>query len=171
MGAGLFSAVVAYVLREYEQVRQRRRELRGLLRLIAGEIARNVRTLKGYEKNPQAIAQSLHTILKTRNWDENRVRLAQLMKSGVRFDKIFTYYHVTALMEDSQLWKLMSEDEEESKEYVKGFCAHIALNRRAARAAYRAIENELEEAGLNSDEIRKLEKGLPKPDTSGNNDE
>jgi hypothetical protein len=37
LGAGLLSAVITYVLREYEQVRQRRRELRGLLRLIAGK--------------------------------------------------------------------------------------------------------------------------------------
>jgi hypothetical protein len=164
LGAGLFSAVVAYALREYEQALQRRRELRGLLRLIAGEITRNVSTLKGYEKDPQAIAHSVKTILHTRNWDENRVRLAQLMKSGERFDKIFTYYHVTALMEDSQLWKLMSEDEEASKEYEKGFYAHIALNRQAAKAAYGAIEKELEQAGFNSEseEIRKLEKELPK---------
>jgi hypothetical protein len=171
LGAGLLSAVITYVLREYEQVRQRRRELRGLLRLIAGEIARNINTLKGYEKAPQAIARSLETILNTRDWDENRVRLAQLMKSGERFDKLFTYYHVTALMEDSQLWKLMSEEEEESKEYEKGFYAHIALNRRAARTAYGAIEKELEQAGFNSDEIRKLEKELPEPDASENNDE
>jgi hypothetical protein len=169
VGAGLLGAAAAYMLREYELVRQRRRELRGLLRLISGEIARNVRMINGYEENPQAVAQSLEPLLKTRDWNENRVRLAQLMKSGERFDKIFTYYHVTALMEDSQLWKLMSEGEEESKEHEKGFYAHIALNRRAARGAYGAIEKELEQAGFNSDEIRKRENEIPKPDTSENN--
>jgi len=121
LGAGLIGAVGTYFLREYEQTRARRRELRGLLRLVAGEIARNVSTLKWYEKNPQVvIAASPEKLLKTRNWDENRVRLAQLMKSGERFDKIFTYYDVVAKTEDAELWKRMSEDEQ-SKEYGKGF--------------------------------------------------
>jgi hypothetical protein len=57
LGAGLLSAVATYFLRVREQKQQERRELRGLLRLIAGEIARNIGTLKGYEKNPRAIAQ------------------------------------------------------------------------------------------------------------------
>ena len=173
VSAGLLSAAAAYLLRVREQKQQERRELRGLLRLIAGEIARNVSTLKGYEKNPRVlIAASLVTLLKSRNWDENQVRLAQLMESGERFGKIFTYYDVTARTEDAELWKRMSEDEQ-SKEYEKGekgLYGHVDLNRRAAKGAYGAIEKELEAAGFDSDEIRKLEKELPEPDASGNND-
>jgi hypothetical protein len=170
VSAGLLSAAAAYLLRVREQKQQERRELRGLLRLIAGEIARNVRTLKGYEKNPRVlIAASPETLLKSRNWDENRVRLAQLMESGERFGKIFTYYDVTARTEDAELWKRMGEDEQ-SKEYEKGLYGHVDLNRRAAKGAYGAIEKELEAAGFDSDEIRKLEKELPEPDASGNND-
>jgi hypothetical protein len=172
LGAGLLSAVIAYWLRVREQNQRDRRELRGLLRLIAGEIARNVSTLKWYEKKPRVIiAISPERVLKSRNWDENRVRLAQLMRSGERFDKIFSYYDAVVQAEDAALWKLMSEDDEESKEREKGLYDHVALNRRAAKSAYRAIEQELEHAGFDSSEIRKREKLLPEPDASENTDE
>jgi hypothetical protein len=143
-------ALAAYLLREYEQKRQRRRELRGLLRLVSGEITRNARTMDTFKTNPELIGWRPPGALKTRNWEENRVRLAQLMESDKRFETLYNYYHGTALQEEARKW------EGSEAERTEAFTPMIRRHELEAERAQKAIRDEMEHAGFDPEKHREL---------------
>lgn len=88
----VLGAVVIYLLSEWGDRRQRKRELKGLLRILDTEIAGNEHLLRIFDEHPVWVARAPDYSLQTRAWEDVRVRLAQLLKSGKQFDDIANYY-------------------------------------------------------------------------------
>jgi len=93
----LIGATVGYVTREIEEYRRRRRERRGLLRLLETETTYNANLLDDYETNPAQIADRYRRSLSTRAWDKASTRiastrLAQLLKDDTLLADLSEYY-------------------------------------------------------------------------------
>jgi hypothetical protein len=98
IGLGLLSALVAYMLRVWEDRRARKRKLRGMLRLLDSEVERNIRELKRYEAHPQTITDGTggHS-LGTKSWDAVRVAISEHLNSREFADLTSRYNHVEEL--------------------------------------------------------------------------
>lgn len=94
--AALIGALIGSVstqgIRELLDWRQRKRELRGLLRLIDGEIHSNGRQLEAYRDTPSWITDAPETTMRFEAWDASKVRLAQLLKDDTQFADINKCY-------------------------------------------------------------------------------
>jgi hypothetical protein len=101
-GAAIVVAAIAYFFREFEAWRSRKRELKGLLRLLAVEIEYNEHILEAFKNSrsdPGEHTQGLHT----RAWEENRSRIAQLLKRGEDFGYLADYFMNVASFEEYRL--------------------------------------------------------------------
>ena len=97
--AAIGAAAVAYSFREFEAWRSRKRELKGLLRLLAVEIEYNEDILEAFKNSwshPGEHPQGLHT----EAWQENRGRIAQLLKRGEDFGRLADYFMNVATFEE-----------------------------------------------------------------------
>jgi hypothetical protein len=92
LGLGVFIAVVAYLLSEWGERRQRKTELKGLLRILEIEIAGNKRQVHIFDEHPAWITQAPANSLQTKAWEDTRARLAHLLKNEKQFDDIARYY-------------------------------------------------------------------------------
>jgi len=92
LALGVFVAVLAYLLGEWGERRQRKRELKGLLKILDIEIAGNRRQLRIFEEHPTWIAEAPDHSLQTKAWEDARVRLAHLLRNDKQFDDIARYY-------------------------------------------------------------------------------
>ncbi len=89
--AGSIGALSVFVLGAVRDLLRRRRELRGLSRLIDIEIKQNNLSLDGFYKDPSRVfADSIGTI-RLETWDATRVQLAELMPTG-EFGHLAFYY-------------------------------------------------------------------------------
>lgn len=110
----VLGAVVIYLLSEWSDRRQRKRELKGLLRILDAEIAGNERLLQIFDEHPVWVARAPDYSLQTRAWEDVRVRLAQLLRSSKQFDDIANYYENIQAVER---YRLVGTDAETSEEY------------------------------------------------------
>jgi hypothetical protein len=97
--AAIGVAAVAYFFREVEAWRSRKRELKGLLRLLAVEIEYNEDILEAFKNSrshPGEHPQGLHT----QAWEENRGRIAQLLEHGEDFGQLADYFMSVAAVEE-----------------------------------------------------------------------
>jgi hypothetical protein len=87
--AAIVGAAGAYGFREIEAWRVRKRELKGLLRLMAAEIEYNQKVLDLFIESPRAMEELAEEAgLLTQAWEENRARIAQLYKDGEDFQRL-----------------------------------------------------------------------------------
>lgn len=117
----VLGAVVVYLLGEWGDRRQRKRELQGLLRILDIEIAANERLLRIFDEHPAWITQAPDHSLQSRAWEDARVRLAQLLKNRKQFDDIARYYGNIQAVEGYRLLDTGAEasDEEHRQQRVK----------------------------------------------------
>ena len=97
--AAIVGAAGAYIFSEVEGWRSRKRELKGLLRLLAVEIEYNEDILEAFKNSgshPGEHPQGLHT----QAWEENRGRIAQLLKRGEDFGYLADYFMNIANFEE-----------------------------------------------------------------------
>jgi hypothetical protein len=103
-GVAIVAAAGAYFFREVEAWRSRKRELKGLLRLLAVEIEYNEDLLEASKNSPDmSHPQALPAGLHTRAWEENRGRIAQLLKRGEDFGRLADYFMNAAGFEEHRL--------------------------------------------------------------------
>jgi hypothetical protein len=100
--AAIGAAAVAYSFREFEAWRSRKRELKGLLRLLAVEIEYNEEILEAF-KNSRSHPGEHPQVLHTQAWEENRSRIAQLLKRGEDFGCLADYFMYVANFEEYRL--------------------------------------------------------------------
>jgi hypothetical protein len=98
-GAAIVVAAVAYFFREFEAARSRKRELKGLLRLLAVEIEYNKDILEAF-KNPRSHPGEHPQGLHTQAWEENKGRIAQLLKRSEDFGDLADYFMNVATFEE-----------------------------------------------------------------------
>ena len=116
LGLLVLGAVVVYLLGEWGERRQRKRELKGLLRILDIEIAANERLLQIFEDHPAWITQAPDHSLQSRAWEDARVRLAHLLKNRKQFDDIARYYGNIQAVEDYRLLDTGAEVSEEHRQ-------------------------------------------------------
>ena len=97
--AAIVGAAGAYIFSEVEGWRSRKRELKGLLRLLAVEIEYNEDILEAF-KNSRSHPGEHPQVLHTRAWEENRGRIAQLLKRGEDFGYLADYFMNIANFEE-----------------------------------------------------------------------
>ena len=97
--AAIGAAAVAYSFREFEAWRSRKRELKGLLRLLAVEIEYNKDILEAF-KNSRSHPEKHPQVLHTQAWEENKGRIAQLLKRGEDFGCLADYFMNVATFEE-----------------------------------------------------------------------
>ncbi len=116
----VLGAVVVYLLGEWGDRRQRKRELKGLLRILDIEIAANERLLRIFDERPAWITRAPHRSLQSRVWEDVRVRLAYLLKNHEQFDAIARYYGNIQAVEGYRLLDTSAEasHEEHSQQRV-----------------------------------------------------
>jgi hypothetical protein len=116
----VLGAVIVYLLGEWGDRRQRRRELKGLLRILDTEIAANERLLRIFEERPAWITRAPDHSLQSRAWEDARVRLAHLLKNRKQFDDIARYYANIQAVEGYRLLDTGAEasDEEHRQQRV-----------------------------------------------------
>ena len=100
--AAIVGAAGAYIFSEVEGWRSRKRELKGLLRLLAVEIEYNKDILEAF-KNSRSHPGEHPQVLHTRAWEENRGRIAQLLKRGEDFGWLADYFMNVAGFEEYRL--------------------------------------------------------------------
>lgn len=103
LGLGILGALVAYALRANADRIQRKRERKGLLRLLAVEVYHNDMALSGFEKDLQLITIQSVPGTSTKVWEDIRVRLSQLLKEENQFADIATYYDTLQAVDASRL--------------------------------------------------------------------
>jgi hypothetical protein len=96
--------IFSYIFREIESWLARGRELKGLLRLLATEIAYNQKILKLFEER----TNTLHDLaegagLRTGAWEENRGRIAQLIKDSKDLQALADYFVNVDVVEKERL--------------------------------------------------------------------
>jgi hypothetical protein len=99
--AAIVGAAGAYIFREVEGWRSRKRELKGLLRLLAVEIEYNKDILEAFKNSRSHPHPGEHPqVLHTRAWEENRGRIAQLLQRGEDFGYLADYFMNIANFEE-----------------------------------------------------------------------
>ena len=88
----LIGATAGYATREFEEHRRRRRERRGLLKMLEIETGYNEDLLNVYQEHPAQIAEQYRPALSTRAWDKTSIRLAQLLKDDKLLADLSEYY-------------------------------------------------------------------------------
>ncbi len=121
LSLAVLAAVIVYLLGEWGDRRQRKRELRGLLRILDTEIAANERLLRIFDEHPAWITRAPDHSLQSRAWEDVRARLAYLLKNRKQFDDIARYYGTIQAVEGYRLLDTGTEasDEEHRQRRVK----------------------------------------------------
>lgn len=115
----VLGAVVVYLLGEWGERRQRKRELKGLLRILDTEIVTNERLLRIFDEHPDWLTRAPEHSLQSRTWEDVRVRLAYLLKDRKQFDDMARYYANIQAMEGYRLLDTGTLDEEHGKRRAK----------------------------------------------------
>jgi hypothetical protein len=117
----VLGAVIVYLLGEWGDRRQRKRELKGLLQILDIEIAANERLIRIFDARPAWITRAPDHSLQSRAWEDARVRLAHLLKNRKQFDDIARYYGTIQAVEGYRLLdtRAVASDEEHRQQRVK----------------------------------------------------
>jgi diketogulonate reductase-like aldo/keto reductase len=116
----VLGAVIIYLLGEWGDRRQRKRELKGLLRILDIEIAANERLIRLFDEHPAWISRAPEHSLQIRAWEDARVRLTYLLKNRKQFDDIAKYYGNIQAAEEYRLLDTGAEaPEERTQQRVK----------------------------------------------------
>ncbi len=119
VGTGLsllvLGAVIVYLLGEWGDRRQRKRELKGLLRILDIEIAANERLIRLFDERPAWINRAPDHSLQSRVWEDARVRLAYLLKNHKQFDDIARYYGNIQAVEEYRLLDTGGEEHNQQR--------------------------------------------------------
>jgi len=116
----VLGAVIIYLLGEWGDRRQRKRELKGLLRILDIEIAANERLIRLFDEHPAWISRAPEHSLQSRAWEDARVRLTYLLKDRKQFDDIAKYYGNIQAAEEYRLLDTGAEaSEERTQQRVK----------------------------------------------------
>ncbi len=116
LSLAVFSAVVIYLFGEWGDRRQRKRELKGLLKILDIEIAGNKRQLLIFDEYPVWITRAPSHSLQTRAWEDIRARLADLMKNDDQFNDIAKYYANIQAIDRYRLGDTATETSEEYRQ-------------------------------------------------------
>jgi hypothetical protein len=129
--AAIVGAAAAYIVREFEAWRSRRRELKGLLRLLSVEIEYNEHLLRVFEEYPRAIGEvAAGAGLLTRAWEENRERIAQLIKHSEDLQYLADYFMNVDVFEKGRLVQQGLEED---------YAEHIPVLREQGRDAQQVV--------------------------------
>lgn len=123
----VLGAVMVYLLGEWGDRRQRKRELKGLLRILDIEIAANERLIRIFDERPAWISRAPDHSLQSRVWEDARVRLAYLLKSHEQFDDIAQYYGNIQAVEEYRLLDTGAESSEEHNQQRVNQQLHLLL--------------------------------------------
>lgn len=88
----LLGAVATQTLREFLDYRQRKNELKGLLRLLDIETQRNRRQLEAFRDTPDWITNAPTKGIRFTEWDASKSRIAILLNDDTKFADIAKYY-------------------------------------------------------------------------------
>jgi hypothetical protein len=116
----IVGAAGAYIFREVEAWRSRKRERKGLLRLLAVEIEYNGAIFNAITETPIVISELPGTSLHTQAWEENRGRIAQLLKHGEDYQCLADYFMNVAAFEKYRLEGLETEDVQHHSDLLVG---------------------------------------------------
>ncbi len=118
VGAILSIVSVVFLLGEWGDRRQRKRELKRVLRILDTEIAGNERLLRIFDEHPAWITQAPVHSLQTKAWEDVKIALVFLLKNDERFYDIASYYeNIQAIERDRLLLCAEAETSEEEEEY------------------------------------------------------
>jgi len=92
LGAGVISVIGNALLTSFREARERKRERRGLLRLLLAEFRGINRSVELILHNPEFITYSPDEAFVDEAWKQSRVRLAQLLPYSEDFDLFSAYY-------------------------------------------------------------------------------
>ena len=147
LGLLVLGAVVVYLLGEWGERRQRKRELQGLLQILHTEIAANESLLQIFDDRPAWITRAPDHSLQSRAWEDARVRLAHLMKNRKEFDDIARYYGTIQAVEGYRLLdtSAVASDEEHRQQRVK---QQLRLMLELSDAAKRHIRKHVPDASV-----------------------
>jgi hypothetical protein len=89
--AGSIGALSVFVLGVFRDFVRRRRELRGIARLVHTEISFNHLALGDFYRNPERVFSPVVGAVQTDTWESVRVRLAEMMPAD-DFGSLVFYY-------------------------------------------------------------------------------
>jgi hypothetical protein len=112
LGVLLSLASVFFLLGEWEDRRQRKRGLKGLLRILDMEIAGNERLLRIFDEHPDCFPWTPARSLQTKAWEEVKIALVLLSKKDKQFHDIASYYEDIHAVERDRKEKVESSEEE-----------------------------------------------------------
>lgn len=91
LGGAILGAAAGYVAREIEDRRRRKSELKGLIKLIAVEIAHNDELIKPLLDSEHLKVPYGH-VPSSRNWDKANVRFVQILEDDALIEDLTKYY-------------------------------------------------------------------------------
>lgn len=104
-GLGILVAALVYWVRAQTEMQaaaqERTGELVGLLSSVASEISINERTLDRLIGEPHRLVTPTEQVLVTRHWDQNALRIAQLLSDYGMFSPIAQYYECAQRLRES----------------------------------------------------------------------
>ena len=89
--AGSIGALSVFLLGVVRDRVRRRRELRGMARLVHTEITQNSVALKGFYETPGRVLSPVLNTVSTETWESVRVRMAEMMPAD-DFGSVVYYY-------------------------------------------------------------------------------
>ncbi len=116
LSLAVFVAVIVYLLGEWGDRRQRKKELKGLLKILDIEIAGNKRQLLIFDEYPVWITRAPDHSLQTRAWEDIRARLADLLRNDEQFSDIAKYYGNIQAIDRYRLGDIGTETSEEHRQ-------------------------------------------------------
>ena len=138
-GLGVLGATVAYMLKTWGDWRQRRRERRGLLRLLLVEIEQNERQLRAFRTLPDWITDAPVGYLRSDAWEGARLRLAELLENEEVFSDIAQCYDIV-LQIQSYRTDLGSRSKKEVRDNLQDYILKaIDRSQKAAKHIRRSL--------------------------------
>ena len=112
LGVLLSFASIVFLVGEWEDRRQRKRALKGLLRILDVEMAGNECLLRIFDEHPECITRASVRSLQTKAWEEGKIALTLLLKKDKHFDNIASYYEEIQAIERDRENKVQPSEEE-----------------------------------------------------------
>ncbi len=100
-GLGLLVAAFIYLLEVWRGYQERVLELVGLLELVAIETSRNNQALSRLIREPQRLISPFGAPFQTEAWDQNSVRISQLLEDYTLFSLMARYYQSLQLAREA----------------------------------------------------------------------
>jgi uncharacterized integral membrane protein len=95
--SGFLGALFVFFLGVFREFIHRRRELRGIARLVHSEITLNHLALETFYEKPQQVLSPLLTNIRTETWEGVHVRLAEMMPADDLGSLVYYYMYMQDL--------------------------------------------------------------------------